>query len=201
MESAQGGQLWVTRTWWTRTPRDDAWWTAFRNGDVPEERVRATRSRAHILLAALGREAPVLSLSAGECTAMVPLVEEWFVRGATEQQVLHALTTGLPTPCTTLRARPQAPGRQAAAPAASSPRRRPPRRTARRLECSTCGRPVPAELLREGDCPAPAGARPRPHPRPSPLDPAQVRAPRRGSPRGQRHARRKPRGGRRPTGA
>ncbi|OII67514.1 hypothetical protein [Streptomyces sp. CC77] len=175
VESAQGGQLWVTRTWWTRTPRDDAWWTAFRNGDVPEERVRATRTRAHILLAALGREAPVLSLSAGECTAMVPLVEEWFVRGASEQQLLHALTTGLPMPVhhpaglVRRRLVDKLPPAPPFAPPPSS------RRSARRLECSTCGRPVSAEVLREGDCPACRGEA-GPTPRPSPLDPAQVRA-------------------------
>lgn len=28
---------WITRTWFTRTARDDDWWATFTRGDVPEE--------------------------------------------------------------------------------------------------------------------------------------------------------------------
>src|SRR2546422_830475 len=28
---------WITRTWFTRTARDDNWWATFTRGDVPEE--------------------------------------------------------------------------------------------------------------------------------------------------------------------
>ncbi len=60
-----GSRRWITRSWWSRTARDDDWWAAFTRGDVPEpeqppDRARPTRSRAHILLAALGRTAPAL---------------------------------------------------------------------------------------------------------------------------------------------
>ncbi|MFI6441656.1 hypothetical protein [Streptomyces sp. NPDC050759] len=95
-----GSTHWITRSWWSRTARDDDWWAAFTRGDVPEgtEHRPPTRSRAHILLAALGRETPSLSLSAAECAALAPLAELWFARGATEEVVRHALTSGLPTP-------------------------------------------------------------------------------------------------------
>ncbi|MFE1840322.1 hypothetical protein [Streptomyces sviceus] len=98
--SASGGHRWITRSWFSRTARDDDWWAAFTRGDVPKDTPSRpqTRSRAHILLAALGREVPSLSLSAADCAALAPLVTEWFARGATEEVVRHALTSGLPTP-------------------------------------------------------------------------------------------------------
>lgn len=88
--------LWVTRTFFSRTARDDAWWAAFARGDAPRETRRPTRSRAFVLLAALGRTAPSLSLSAADCLSLQPLVDEWFERGATEEETLRALTHGLP---------------------------------------------------------------------------------------------------------
>lgn len=93
-----GSARWVTRTFFSRTPRDDAWWAAFTRGDVPPEQQRPTRSRAFVLLAALGRTAPALSLSAADCAGLEPYVTEWLARGATEAQLLHALTGGLPVP-------------------------------------------------------------------------------------------------------
>lgn len=65
-----GSQLWITRTWFTRTARDDDWWTAFTRGDVPQEQAeephrRPTRSRAFILLAALGRSARPVPVRGG----------------------------------------------------------------------------------------------------------------------------------------
>lgn len=85
-----GGSRWVTRSWFSRTAHDDDWWAAFTRGDVPQEQEppdqpRRTRTRAHILLAALGRTAPVLSLSEADCAALAPLVTEWFARGATDE--------------------------------------------------------------------------------------------------------------------
>lgn len=51
-----GSARWVTRTWFSRTPRDNAWWAAFVSGDLPSlpeaPTPRPTRSRAYILLAA-----------------------------------------------------------------------------------------------------------------------------------------------------
>ncbi|MFC4505897.1 MULTISPECIES: hypothetical protein [Streptomyces] len=159
LETDSGGSRWITRSWWSRTARDDGWWATFARGDVPEDapRTRPTRSRAHILLAALGRTTPVLSLSAADCAQLAPLVEEWFARGATEETLLTALTAGLPTPVHSpvalLRRRltdklPPEP-----------PPVRPPRRI---LECAKCGIPGRPEALPGGECgacrggPAPA---------------------------------------------
>lgn len=138
-----GSAHWITRSWWSGTARDDDWWAAFTRGDVPEDTpLPPTRSRAHILLAALGRETPSLSLSAAECAALAPLMGEWFARGASEEVVRHALTSGLPTPvhhpAALLRRRltdklpPQAP----------TPH--PPHRI---LECAECRVPGPPEAL------------------------------------------------------
>ncbi|MGC5394747.1 hypothetical protein ACPXCP_03230 [Streptomyces sp. DT20] len=94
--------LWVTRTFFSRTGHDDDWWDTFTRGDVPQEQAqgqaaqRPTRSRSFILLAALGRNTPALTLSQTDCVTLEPQVTEWFERGATEPEILHALTEGLP---------------------------------------------------------------------------------------------------------
>ncbi|WP_254408833.1 hypothetical protein, partial [Streptomyces sp. AC495_CC817] len=101
LTAKSGTPQWITRTWFSRTARDDTWWARFTRGDVPEEepdRARPTRSRAHILLAALGRTAPALSLSQADCVTLAPLLTPWFERGATDESVIRALTTGLPVP-------------------------------------------------------------------------------------------------------
>ncbi|MGW1103454.1 hypothetical protein [Streptomyces sp. NPDC002540] len=145
--------LWVTRTFFSRTARDDDWWAAFSRGDAPPEQRRQqhpTRSRAFVLLAALGRTTPALTLSAADCAALEPQVTVWFERGATEAELLHALTDGLPAPVHH---------------AAALVRRRltdkmPPERAApthhrtvlRTLECGECRAPGSAEALIGGRC-------------------------------------------------
>ncbi|MGW2088206.1 hypothetical protein [Streptomyces sp. NPDC001880] len=143
--------LWVTRTFFSRTARDDEWWAAFTRGDVPVEQPRRpTRSRAFVLLAALGRTAPALTLSAADCTALEPQVGEWFERGAGEAELLHALTDGLPTPVH----HPAGLVRRRLADKMPPERVAPaPRRTVlRTLECSECGSPGSAEALIGGRC-------------------------------------------------
>lgn len=88
--------IWVTRTFFSRTARDDEWWAAYTRGDVPREQQRPTRSRSFILLAALGKAAPSLSLPEAHCVRLEPQVSEWFERGATEAEIMCALTQGLP---------------------------------------------------------------------------------------------------------
>ncbi|MCD9878195.1 hypothetical protein LJ657_32190 [Streptomyces sp. NR30] len=167
---------WITRTWFTRTARDDVWWATFTRGDVPQEppeRARPARSRAHILLAALGRTAPALSLSQAECATLAPLLTEWFARGATDQAVLHALTNGLPTPvhhaAALLHRRltdklPPEPVRET----------RPPLRV---LECAKCGAPGRPEALPGGVCGTCRGERaPGRHHTPLPASAVQTRA-------------------------
>ncbi|MFJ9010972.1 hypothetical protein [Streptomyces canus] len=149
LDSDTGGSRWITRTWFSRTARNDDWWAAFTRGDVAKdsEPRPPTRTRAHILLAALGRETPSLSLSAADCATLAPLVAEWFARGAGEDAVRHALTSGLPTPihhpAALLRRRltdkipPEPPAPQ------------PPRRILECAECGVVGRP---EALPGGVC-------------------------------------------------
>ncbi|MEU2247502.1 hypothetical protein, partial [Streptomyces sp. NPDC019224] len=138
--------LWVTRTFFSRTARDDTWWESFARGDVPKDTQRATRSRSFILLAALGRKAPALSLSHRDCVALEPQVGEWLNRGATEPEILQALTSGLPDHV-----------HHAAAFVAKRlqdklPPAREPRTVLRTLECSECRAPGPAEALPGGKC-------------------------------------------------
>lgn len=149
LDSDTGSSRWITRTWFTRTARNDDWWAAFTRGDVPKdsEPHPPTRTRAYILLAALGRGTPSLSLSAADCAALAPLVTEWFARGAGEDAVRHALTSGLPTPvhhpAALLRRRltdklpPELPL---------------PQTPDRILECAECGVPGRPEALPGGVC-------------------------------------------------
>jgi hypothetical protein len=148
-----GSSRWITRSWWSRTARDDDWWAAFTRGDVPQQAARPTRSRAHVLLAALGRTAPVLTLSEADCATLAPLVTEWFERGASEDDVLRALTAGLPTPVHHPAAlvRTRLTGKLP-----PPPTPRPPLRV---LECANCGTPGRPETLPGGRCSACRGER------------------------------------------
>ncbi|CAM5447504.1 MarR family transcriptional regulator OS=Streptomyces alboniger OX=132473 GN=CP975_11915 PE=4 SV=1 [Streptomyces alboniger] len=168
-----GSARWVTRTWYSRTPRDDAWWAAYTRGDVPDESEgdrRPTRSRAFILLAALGRTAPALSLSYTDCVALEPQVTQWFERGAAEPDVLRALTCGLPTPV-------HSPAALVRSRLVSKlPPEPPVRPKARRvLECAVCRAPGSAEALPGGVC-GPCRGEPGPAREAASLRPAQVRA-------------------------
>ncbi|MDQ0812725.1 hypothetical protein QFZ63_004439 [Streptomyces sp. B3I7] len=40
--AADGGRRWITRTWFSRTARDDDWWASFVRGDVPDAGPRPT---------------------------------------------------------------------------------------------------------------------------------------------------------------
>ncbi|MFJ9853776.1 hypothetical protein [Streptomyces sp. NPDC101150] len=126
LPSDGGSVRWVTRTYFSRTARDDAWWTAFSTGNAPtpdpappppaspappscpsapparspqhRQPQHRPRTRAYDLLAALGRTEPRMTLSAVDCAALEPLAEEWLACGATPDQLRHALTAGLPSP-------------------------------------------------------------------------------------------------------
>ncbi|MEU0674955.1 hypothetical protein ABZ330_19065 [Streptomyces sp. NPDC006172] len=155
--AADGSSRWITRTWFSRTARDDSWWAAFTRGDVPEEappeRARPTRSRARILLAALGRISPALSLSEADCARLAPLVVEWFERGATEETVRIALTADLPTP---VHHAASLLHRRLTTKLPPAPAPRPPLRI---LECAECSVPGPPEALPGGVCGACRGER------------------------------------------
>ncbi|MDK1348913.1 hypothetical protein QNO09_37815 [Streptomyces sp. 378] len=164
-----GSSRWITRSWWSRTARDDDWWAAFTRGDAPRQAARPTRSRAHILLAALGRTAPVLSLSEADCATLAPLVTDWFERGATEDDVLRALTAGLPTPVHHAAALVH---NRLTSKLPPPPAPRPPLRV---LECANCGAPGRPETLPGGRCSACRGERAPAQP-PAPLPAPTVHA-------------------------
>ncbi|MFI5754224.1 hypothetical protein [Streptomyces sp. NPDC051569] len=142
---------WVWRTYWSRTARNPAWWTAFWAGeDVPahpKARSRPSalsRTAAYEVLAKLGRIDPRLTLSEPECEALEDSTAEWFERGAGQAQIVQALTAGLP--------------REVAAPygfvrarllAKLPPLPPPPRRV---TECADCGLPAGADQLPDGLC-------------------------------------------------
>jgi hypothetical protein len=175
LETDSGGSRWITRSWWSRTARDDAWWAGFMRGDVPEPeqppaRARPARSRAHILLAALGRTTPVLSLSASECARLAPQVEEWFARGATEETVIAALTAGLPSPVHSPAALLHRRLTDKLPPPPPAPR--PPRRV---MECAECGVPGRPEALPGGVCRVCLGEHTPAHPH-APLPASAVHA-------------------------
>ncbi|MEU3930807.1 hypothetical protein AB0E85_01900 [Streptomyces sp. NPDC029044] len=163
-----GSSRWITRSWWSRTARDEDWWAAFTRGDVPQQPARPTRSRAHILLAALGRTTPVLSLSEADCAALAPLVTDWFERGASEDGVLRAVTAGLPTPVH----HPAALVRNRLTSKLPPPAPLPPLRV---LECANCGAPGRPESLPGGRCSACRGERAPAQP-PAPLSAPTVHA-------------------------
>ncbi|WP_415949732.1 hypothetical protein [Streptomyces sp. KLOTTS4A1] len=187
-----GSAQWVTRTWFSRTARDDAWWTAFVRGDVPagptadggsasarqpdttaERNAPPTLNRAYVLLAALGHTAPALSLSHSECLRLAPLVTEWFERGATDADLNRALTAGLPSPV-------HSPAglvhRRLTDKLPPEPVPRPVPHVLRMAECAKCTAPARPEALRGGMCAQCLGEAPPPTDTPSPLPPTAVRA-------------------------
>ncbi|MEV7868506.1 hypothetical protein AB0P17_20955 [Streptomyces sp. NPDC088124] len=173
------GGRWGTRTWFSRAARDGDSWAAQPAGDaseplpgvasdpgaapgttrgpaVPAGRPARLpgrlpgRSRAYAVLASVGRRCPALSLSAADCAELEPLAAEWFVRGAGEEDVLRALTGGLPVPvhhpAGLVRSRLVAklPPELAAEPVEDTP--------PAVAECSSCRAPVRPGALRDGEC-------------------------------------------------
>ncbi|WP_406478931.1 hypothetical protein [Streptomyces platensis] len=206
-----GSPLWVTRTYFSRTARDDSWWMALCAGNVPmtddnsdgdsdappptagpprpqaphvdvHVRTRQPRSPGYAALAALGRAEPRMTLSADDCASLEAFAEEWLARGATRDQLLSALTSGLPPHI-------HHPGRlarsrlltkmppEAAEPGTGGPARGPSSGPLRIMECTVCRAPGRPEALPGGVCGPCRGEAP-PDRRRNPADPraAQVRA-------------------------
>lgn len=157
----EGRTQWVYRTYFSRAARDDAWWARFLTGSapetgpapVPDQRApsppRPPRSPAYNALAALGRSDPRMVLSAAECAELEALAAEWLTRGATETQLVRALTAGLPPVV-------HSPGALARRRLADKlpPEPIPPSTPAphRIMECTTCQRPGRPEALPGGLC-------------------------------------------------
>ncbi|MFF1903191.1 hypothetical protein [Kitasatospora sp. NPDC058218] len=151
---------WVFRTYFSRTPRDDAWWSRFlttgESTDVrpapPEERPdpKPPRSPAYDALAGLGFADPRLALSATDCAALEPLAARWLARGITPELFTATLTAGLPpavhSPAALTRRRlvdKMPPERPAGPPAPA---------TTRVLECTDCRTPSRPQALLGGLC-------------------------------------------------
>lgn len=120
-----GSMRWVTRTYWSRTPRSAAWWEEFaraRNGRVvtdghrpglarteeaeeeiheeepvePAEPAEPQAGAAYRALAELGDADRRMPLSEQDCRSLEALAAEWLSRGSTPQDITRALTEGLP---------------------------------------------------------------------------------------------------------
>lgn len=149
----EGLTQWVYRSYFSRTPRDNAWWQRLFDGDVPAEETEPTepapavRSKAYDTLARVGRADARMALSAAECAALEGLAAQWLAHGSTPDLLLTALTAGLPNQV-------HSPGALARRrltdkmPAALPPTR--PRRVL--VECTECGVPGLPEALPDGVC-------------------------------------------------
>ncbi|MGW1915618.1 hypothetical protein ACWCQS_34030 [Streptomyces sp. NPDC002076] len=117
-----GAMRWVTRTYWSRTPRSAAWWEEFarsRNGRIvtdgyrsglarpeeaeeeiherePVEPAEPQHSDAYRTLAGLRDADRRMPLSERDCRSLEALAEEWLSRGSTPEDITRALTEGLP---------------------------------------------------------------------------------------------------------
>lgn len=120
---------WVTRTYWSRTPRSAEWWAEFtreRHGkdvtrdhapglaraEEPQPQPEPEPERpaeqpapdepgvAHLTLVELRAADRRMALSESDCRSLEPLVTEWLDRGATPNGVIRALTEGLPVTVT-----------------------------------------------------------------------------------------------------
>ncbi|MFJ6618580.1 hypothetical protein ACIQOW_13515 [Kitasatospora sp. NPDC091335] len=180
---------WVFHTYFSRTPRPDAWWAGFlatgeastpAAPDPPDVRTRnrtSPVSAAYAALAGLGLADPRLALSAADCAALEPLAAEWLARGTTPALFTAALTAGLPrdgvhSPAAFTRRRlidklpPERP----------QPQQQP--QPARILECTACRTPCRPHALLGGLCRTCHGGTPTdppPH-RPDRLSPTAVHA-------------------------
>ncbi|MEV0260753.1 hypothetical protein AB0I49_05335 [Streptomyces sp. NPDC050617] len=169
-ECLDGGKH-VTRTYFSRVPRSDAWWAAFQRGQdmdewqepearpafVPEaenEPVAEVATepvpraeRAYRLLARLGEADRRLALSAAECRALQPLVEEWLKRDLSGPYFTTQMISGLPPEV-------GAPKRfvEKRIEMKMPPARWSPKRTPLVLECVVCRAPGRAAALRGGVC-------------------------------------------------
>ncbi|MFF4157117.1 hypothetical protein [Streptomyces sp. NPDC001678] len=170
----EGRTQWVTRSYFSRTARDDAWWEAFLEEgedasapaparDAPPRPARPARSAAYEALVRLGRTEPRLGLSAAECSALEELADEWLLRGVTPDDLVRTLAAGLPDVVhhpgafTRTRLTEKMPPETPSTPEPSSPL---PRR--RVMECTGCGVPGRPEALPGGLCRGCRGESPRP---------------------------------------
>ncbi|WP_405759720.1 MarR family transcriptional regulator [Streptomyces sp. NBC_01420] len=168
------GLRWVTRTFWSRTARDNEWWTAFLAAEesrcapqpaepaamvapapapvLPKQRAEESQgpSPAYLALAGLGRADVRLALSAADCAVLEPLAAQWFARGVDADYLTRSLTAGLPEAVDSpvgfvrRRLRDKLPPQLPAA--LDAPARR------LMVECADCGAYGKPEVFRDGLC-------------------------------------------------
>ncbi|WP_171164573.1 hypothetical protein [Streptomyces sp. I05A-00742] len=122
------------------------------------------RSLAHRALVAVGRADPRMTLSAADCADLAPLAEPWLERGATEADIVRAVTSGPPPEVH------HAAGfaRRRLITKLPPEEQKPERRPLVLLECTVCRAPGPPAALPGGLCKTCRGETPRPDPcRPS----------------------------------
>jgi hypothetical protein len=95
-----GGRL-VQETWFSRTPRDDAWWSDLEHGRLSEELMTqppqmGVLERAYRLLISLGRRNHRLVLSDSEARVLAPLAARWLSAGRPSEDLVELLTESLP---------------------------------------------------------------------------------------------------------
>ncbi len=158
--TGSGSARWVTRTYFSRTARTDAWWGHFCGGTLgvaapsaPARSAPARHSHAYDVLAGLGRTDPRMTLSAADCAALEQTAAQWLERGATDEQLTVALTAALPAQVASPRglAKRRLTDRMPPEAAAPVPA---PRRPLRMLECIECRAPGTAATHPGGLCPA-----------------------------------------------
>ncbi|MFE7114626.1 hypothetical protein ACFU99_04290 [Streptomyces sp. NPDC057654] len=169
-ERLPGGKH-VTRTYFSRAPRSDAWWAACQRGQdmdewqepeakpafVPEAESEPVAEvatepvpraeRAYRLLMRLGEADRRLMLSAAECRALQPQVEEWLKRDLSGPHFTTQMVSGLPPVV-------GAPKRfvEKRIEMKMPPERWSPRRTPLVLECVVCRTPGRPAALTGGVC-------------------------------------------------
>lgn len=173
LDGADGSCRWVTRTYFSRTSHEDAWWARFcadgvapadqspaeapPSADRPPAPAEPPRTVAYAALAELSLTEPRLTLSAADCTDLAPLAAAWLSRDPSRTRFTQALTSGLPKrvhcPSALLRSRLRD-NLPPARPAAPKPQLI--------LECTKCGDPCPPQLFRGGLCPGCRGESPPP---------------------------------------
>ncbi|MFI6244635.1 hypothetical protein [Streptomyces sp. NPDC051016] len=79
---------WVTRTYWSRTPRSAE--------DIDVADVEPEPDTARQVIAELRASDSRMALSDTDCRSLASLTEEWLSRGATPDDITKALTDGLP---------------------------------------------------------------------------------------------------------
>ncbi|MEU1375318.1 hypothetical protein ABZ442_16900 [Streptomyces triculaminicus] len=176
----EGRTQWVSRTYFSRTPRDDSWWERFLGEGIAAEAppgpvaVAASpppsRSPAYLALVSLGRACPQLALSAAECADLEDLAGQWLEHGVTPADFVRILTTGLPKVIHSPGAftRKRLVSKVPPEPLPDAHATTPPSR--RVMECTGCGVPGRPEALSGGLCRACHGE-------PPPADPASIELP------------------------